>query len=314
MPLVTFSPGTKIKSNDVNTNFAGLADGSLDNTSNSLIELRRRTFFDHCLQGLTIATSANLTSTITAGLAIINGKYVSTLLTNKTFTASKDTYVDLKDDGTFVYVEVANGATTGMTLTLNSDGSNAMRIAKVITSASAITAVYQTDQAQASSTLTDLGWAGLDPLGNPVRNTSPTEMVFRVTRHNGTATRSSLANASLTQIPNMQFNYKTGGTRERILPSFSTMSVNNAVGGNYIQALFINGASASPSSYTDKPSTGTIAWSTNPIEVHPQWFAAGTTISFQLMYQHSAGATYTNANNDQFYTMPTIQIRVSKQA
>lgn len=31
MPLIVFSPNTKAKSSDVNTNFAGLADGSLSN-------------------------------------------------------------------------------------------------------------------------------------------------------------------------------------------------------------------------------------------------------------------------------------------
>lgn len=172
MPLVTFSPNTKIKSNDMNTNLAGLSDGSLDTTGNSLAYLRRKEMINHLIgSGLTIATSASLATTIAAGEAIVNGKYLSQLLTNKTFTASKDTYVDLKDDGTYAYVEVANGATSGMTLTLNSDGSDAFRIAKVVTSASAVTSVQQ---------------IGIDPLGYQILNSNPVGIArwFRPTFQN----------------------------------------------------------------------------------------------------------------------------------
>jgi hypothetical protein len=91
-------------------------------------------------------------------VAYVNGKKVSPASTPHTYTASKDTYVDLKDDGTYAYVEVANGATSGMTLTTNSDGSNALRIAAVVTSGSAVTAVTQ---------------SLFDNLGNRVYNTSP---------------------------------------------------------------------------------------------------------------------------------------------
>src|SRR5260221_6061972 len=50
------------------------------------------------LSGLTIGTSGSLSSTIAAGVAYVNGKKVSPASTPHTFTASKDTYIDLKDD------------------------------------------------------------------------------------------------------------------------------------------------------------------------------------------------------------------------
>lgn len=158
MPLVTFSPNTKILSAAVNANNSGLADGSLDTTANSLATTRLLTMANFVSSGCTLPTSANLSSTIAAGIVFVNGKYVPVSTTVKTFTASKDTYIDVKDDGTIVYVEVANGATTGMTLTLNSDGSNALRIAKAVTSGTAVTSVAQ---------------GGIDWLGWQIFNKNP---------------------------------------------------------------------------------------------------------------------------------------------
>lgn len=125
------------------------------------------------VSGLVPGNSVNLSSAISAGVAYVNGKRIITSSTNKTYTASKDTYVDLKDDGTFAYVEVANGATSGMTMTLNSDGTRALRVGKVITSGSAITGV-------------DLN--GFDPLGTPVHPTTPRNVAIGVGIAGGGAT------------------------------------------------------------------------------------------------------------------------------
>ena len=85
--------------------------------------------------GLTPATSANLTSDISAGTAYINGYRVVKTATSKTYTASKDTYVDLSQTGVFTYSEVANGGVTP------SVAANSARLAKVVTSGTAITSV-----------------------------------------------------------------------------------------------------------------------------------------------------------------------------
>lgn len=97
-----------------------------------------------------VAQSAGLVGTFSNITYYINGKrYKKSSIANKTYTASKDTYVDIDISGNVTYVEVANGATTGMTLTANS-----VRVAKVVTSGAAITSVTQT---------------GADPLGNSIR-------------------------------------------------------------------------------------------------------------------------------------------------
>lgn len=174
MSLHTYIPNSVLSSSDHNADHQGLADGTNDTDSNSLQKTRDEAMFDFVSSGLTIPTSANLISSVAAGIAYINGKRIAFSAVAKTFTASKDTYVDLKDDGTLVYVEVANGATSGMALT-----ANAIRIAKVVTSGVAITKVIQGagifpgagDQQE---------FAGLDPLGNPIYNTDPTDPFSKV--------------------------------------------------------------------------------------------------------------------------------------
>lgn len=87
------------------------------------------------VEGMTIATSANLNSTVTAGYAYVNLKRVDLIATAKLFTSSKDTYVDINETGTLIYTEVANGAAEP-TLTSPNE-----RLAKVVTDVDNITSV-----------------------------------------------------------------------------------------------------------------------------------------------------------------------------
>jgi hypothetical protein len=146
MALVVFAVGQRAKSADVNSNFSGLSDGSLDVTSNQLSYFRRKSFLNHVYSGMTMATSANLTTSLASGEAIVNGKFVTISTTSITVSASKDTYVYLKDDGTVSYtgaLSVANGAASP-TAPTNTDGSVQMLLGKLVSGATAITSVTQT--------------------------------------------------------------------------------------------------------------------------------------------------------------------------
>jgi hypothetical protein len=103
--------------------------------------------------GFIISTSASLVSSITGGVAYIAGARFNFVgVGSQTFTASKDTYVDVDVNGNVYLVVVANGATAGMPLTANT-----IRVAKVITSGTAVTSVVQ---------------LSFDPLGNFIYNTN----------------------------------------------------------------------------------------------------------------------------------------------
>ncbi len=110
-----FSPTTKAESAKVNENFADLASGAGDDTNNSLYVWRAEAMPDFVVSGLVWSISSGLIGTMTAGVAIIDGiRVTGATILSKTFTASKDTYVDIGTDGTIYYTEVANNATTGI--------------------------------------------------------------------------------------------------------------------------------------------------------------------------------------------------------
>lgn len=142
--MYSFSPHTKAESAKINQNFTDLSTGDADVDGNSLSLFRAEAFQNFAQSGLVWSQVSGLNGAMTTGVAYVKNnigkmqRVIAPAILTKTFTASKDTYIDLKYDGTITYVEVANGATTGMTLTADS-----LRIAKVVTSGSAITSVQQ---------------------------------------------------------------------------------------------------------------------------------------------------------------------------
>ncbi len=80
-------------------------------------------------------TSGTLTSTTTEGTAYIDGVRVVKAATNNTYTATKWTYVDISDTGTYTYPETTIGATEPSVTT------DSIRLARVSSDATEITAV-----------------------------------------------------------------------------------------------------------------------------------------------------------------------------
>lgn len=92
-------------------------------------------FADFVVSGLLSPTSANLTSTLSAGVAYVIGRRVVVAAAANTYTASQDTYVDLSNTGVLTYVAVALGAAAPAVT------ANSLRLQKVVTDATAVTSV-----------------------------------------------------------------------------------------------------------------------------------------------------------------------------
>ena len=110
-------------------------------------------FSNFVSSGLTIPTSASLSTTSVKGVIYFNGVKVNVASDGgHTYTANQDTYVDVSNTGVYTYNGVANGASApGIT-------ANSIRIAKVVSSGSAITSVSQN---------------GIDSAGNLIYPTLP---------------------------------------------------------------------------------------------------------------------------------------------
>jgi len=92
-------------------------------------------FNDFVFRGLTIPTSASLSSTTASGIAYVNGSRVVKDSTAKEYTASKWTWVDLSSTGTYTYSEVAIGGSEPSVAT------NSIRLARVSSDATTISSV-----------------------------------------------------------------------------------------------------------------------------------------------------------------------------
>lgn len=110
------------------------------------------------------AYASTRNASMTAGVAYIGGKrLVIAAITARSFTASKDTYIDLDTSGSPTYTEVTNNAASPA-LT-----SGYLRIGIIVTGASNIAAVGSVNQGQENKVLpiaSSIPYAVTDSLGN----------------------------------------------------------------------------------------------------------------------------------------------------
>jgi len=117
-----------------------VATGDIQHRSVSLETIRSEIISNFVASGGFVAQSAGLVGTFSNMAHYINGvRCTKTSVPNKTYTASKDTYVDADatNNSTVTYTEVANGAASPSLTAGN------IRVAKVVTNGSAITSVSQ---------------------------------------------------------------------------------------------------------------------------------------------------------------------------
>lgn len=133
----------KLKIGSAGGNIELANQSSLDAETNARLSAQAETTnitdltFNGVIKGIEISNGGALSLPISAGIAYLNGKRITVNSTSLTLTASKDTYIDLSNDGVIAKVEVANGAAEPA-LTANS-----IRIGIAITNATVITTFYR---------------------------------------------------------------------------------------------------------------------------------------------------------------------------
>jgi len=119
-------------------------------------------------------------ASMTSGTVYINGRRLSiSAVVSRTFTASRDTYVDILDNGdgtaTLVYTEVTNNNTSPAL------AANSMRIAIIVTGASNIASAASINQGQVDKVLpiaSSIAYTKTDSLGNLICPRDPNRKII----------------------------------------------------------------------------------------------------------------------------------------
>lgn len=133
------------------------------------------TTFDHVASGCVWSGDAygsTRAASMTSGVVYINGiRTTVSAVTSRTFTASKDTYIDVDSSGTLYYTEVSNNAASPSTTTTGSisrTGGTLVCLGIIVTGASNIANVGSVNQGQEDKVLpiaSSVAYSVTDSLG-----------------------------------------------------------------------------------------------------------------------------------------------------
>lgn len=175
--------------------------GDVQLRSTSLETIASERFFDHvasgCVWTADAAGSTRLAS-MTAGVVYIGGKRVAvSAVTSRTFTASKDVYVDVDNTGTITYTDnTTNAASPAL-------AANSIRLGIIVVGASSIATAASVNQGQEDRVLpiaSSVPYAVTDSLGNLICPRDPNRKVLGYRQIVSNFTTSSTTAAQVTGI------------------------------------------------------------------------------------------------------------------
>ena len=182
---VAHSSGATVNMNNVAEMWTAIKDGSANTGMHQWFD---ESFADYVYSGGTIGVASGLIASISSGVVYINGRRLTLNSASKTFTASKDTYVDVvalsgSNTATLSYTEVNSGVSGSAPV------SNGIHLGMVQTHTASITRTVQ---------------SGTDVLGNPINTPSPTAPVLLSNPYKFKAYRNAAytpANSATTKYP-----------------------------------------------------------------------------------------------------------------
>ena len=171
--------GTTVIMAPIDKWFTALASGEL-----STDPLRTELFYDYVASGMVWTGDSyggSRNASMTSGVIYINGRRLTaTAVAARSFTASKDTYIDASDataDGvvTLTYTEVANNAASPAL------AANSVRIGIIVTAAGSIAAAGSVNQGEETKVLpiaSSIAYTTTDSLGNLICPRDPLRKVL----------------------------------------------------------------------------------------------------------------------------------------
>lgn len=236
----------------------------------------RETNPNYVVSGCVWTATAGLAGAMSSGVVRVNGirKVVAAVASN-TFTASRDTYIDIDSTGAVGYSAVTNGASSPAL------ASNSVRIAKVVTNGTNVTSVVRYGM--------DSNSVPIYPL-NSLATGKYRPNYVSIQGNNG-ASRQTIA-ATTAVVTGQTFTYTSGDTAELLYIWGQTLSSNSGTGTHLFIAA--GGTQISRSSYYD---TTTGFWTLFANCLYPM--PPNTTITIDLRMRNTAGTiTIANASGD----------------
>lgn len=182
-----------------------LADTTITNAKMSTdikpYTLFDETTFDHVASGCVWSGDSygsTRAASMTAGVVYIDGQRVSvSSITARSFTASKDTYIDVGTDGTVDYNEVTNNAASPAL------AASHVRLGVIITGASNIANVGSVNQGEEDKVLpiaSSVPYQVTDSLGNLICPRDPQRQLLGARRRTSDFTSSSASDIQVTEL------------------------------------------------------------------------------------------------------------------
>lgn len=216
----TTSPRISATGDDTNIDLKLVGKGTGKAYTDAISEFA----FDYVVSGLVWSGDSygsTRAASMTAGIAYISGvRLTIAAVSARTFTASKDTYIDVDNTGTLVYTEVSNNAASPAL------ASNSIRIGIIVTGAGNIANAGSVNQGQEDKVLpiaSSIPYSVTDSLGNLICPRDPNRKILGYRQITSNFTTSS--NVSHVQV--------TGLSCPIILPTGRKIKVSVGCTGLY---------------------------------------------------------------------------------
>lgn len=209
--------------------FEALQDAS---ASSGLATRLAETTFDFVASGCVWSGDAygsTRNASMTAGVVYINGKRIAiSAVSGRTFTASKDTYIDVGVDGTIDYNEVNNNSASPAL------ASDHLRLGIVVTGASNIANAGSVNQGQENKVLpiaSSIPYAVTDSIGNLI---CPRDPFRRILGQRIVTSQFNVTSASLIDVTGLNLNCIVPAGR-KVIAYFGAKWISNSTAGNGIE-------------------------------------------------------------------------------
>lgn len=218
------------------------------------------------------APASTRNASMSSGVVVIGGNPLTVAaVTARSFTASKDVYVDLKDNGDGTAVPVYYDNTTNAASPSFATTTGTMRLAIVVVGATNIAANTSINQGSLTSLLPVVSseyLRGCDTLGNPIHNTNPSQLTF------GRVGVASPTPSSEADVAGCTVTFTLAEARKVYIDLYTHVQINAGADRNCRWRLYVDGVNVIDLYSRDNPGAAETHW--DAARPYDTYLAAGS--------------------------------------